>query len=204
MLRIFNSNPFRPSPQVASCTLYSHDNLGALEARGADLAVSAEIEDPPEWLSVHPLVRDPLILITTTGAAIDLDSPMVRFNRAQHIARLIEAHLRRVRLSPARRFEVESNKAMVALVARSRGWAMTTPLGLLCAGRDADLVDAHPLPFPELARTLALCARGDLMGTLPSAVAAVFRNVIAERAVPDVDRRMPWLGDRFRVLGNTE
>lgn len=185
-------------------TGYSHENLVALERRSADLVVSADIEDAPDWLDVHPIVRDPLILVTAPGLTADnLDAPMVRFNRAQHLARLIETHMRRVRLSPPRRFEVETNSAMIALVARARGWAITTPLGLLSSGWTGAQVDAHPLPFAATGRIIALCARTDVLGHLPGAVATLFREVVADRAITRAHAAMPWLGDGFRVLDPT-
>lgn len=198
-----------PNCNFVAHTGYSHRNLEALENRSADLIVSADGVNLPDWIERHEIVRDPLILICADGVLGQGDdmlealvaAPMVRFGRSLHIGRQIEAHLRRVRLSPPHRFEVETNKAMVALVARSRGWAITTPLGLLSSGYDHAAIEAHPMPFPSQARVLSVCTRRDVLGTLPAAVSAVLRSVISENAIVQGQQRMPWLGDGFRVLG---
>lgn len=191
-------------------TGYSHLNIEALERRRADLVVSSDGESQVEGIERYAIIRDPMILITAPGllegAADPRDvlamAPMIRFTRAQAIARQIEAHLRRVRLTAPNRFEVETNKAMMAMVSRLDGWAITTPLGLLSAGWDAARIEACALPFQGSARTLYVCTRRNVLGTLPSAVSAVLRAVLAERTVPMAYEKMPWLGDGFRVLGD--
>lgn len=196
-------------------TGYSHSNLSALENRAADLVVLAGNEPLPEVIEQHPIVRDPLILVAAKGLIKDPKdpmpsigtAPMIRFNRAQVVARQIEAHLRRVRHVPPRRYEVETNTSMIALVTRAKGWGLITPLGLLSAGHRLDAVDALPMPFPEASRTLSICARRDVMGGLPAAVASVLRDVVAEQCVEPAVQRMPWLAPAFRVLpgdGNRE
>lgn len=196
-------------------TGYSHSNLAALENRAADLVVTAGTDALPEVIEQHPIVRDPLILVAAKGLIADPDdplpaisnAPMIRFNRSQIVARQIEAHLRRVRHLPPRRFEVETNKSMIAMVARANGWGLITPLGLLSAGHSPGIVDALPMPFPGASRTLSICARRDVMGALPGAVAAVLRDVVDEKCVKPGVARMPWLAGELRILqadGNHE
>jgi len=196
-------------------TGYSHSNLAALENRATDLVVTAGTDPLPDAIEQHPIVRDPLILVAAKGLITDPDdplpaiaeAPMIRFNRSQVVARQIEAHLRRVRHMPPRRFEVETNKSMIAMVARARGWGLITPLGLLSSGHHPDAVDALPMPFPGTSRTLSICARRGVMGTLPEAVASVLRDVVDEKSVQPAVARMPWLERDLRVLredGNHE
>ena len=187
---------------------YSHSNLAALESRAVDLILTGSNEALPDWIEQHPIVREPLLLLTANGLIKDPtnplpdleNAPMVRFNRSQLMARQVEAHLRRVRFSAPLRFEVETNRAMVALVARSGGWALATPLGLQSSGQPEDMIEVSPLPFPAQSRILSICARRNVMGSLPGAVAAVLREVVADESIAPALRRMPWLGDDLRVL----
>ncbi|MEO1490715.1 MAG: LysR family transcriptional regulator [Pseudomonadota bacterium] len=187
-------------------TGYSHRNIEALERRQADLVVASDVSDLPDGIERHRILRDPLILIAAEGV-IDGDdilarlanTEMIRFNRAQPIARMIEAHLRRHRFAAPGRFEVETNHAMTAMVERTGGWAITTPLGLLSA-EWAGRVEARPLPFQAQARTLYVCTRRCVLGTLPAAVSTVLRQILADGSVRRGRDLMPWLGDTFRVL----
>lgn len=186
----------------------SHENLAALEARVSDLAVLAG--DPPEneALETHPIVRDPMVLVTAPGLlagdGLPLDflkeAPMVRFEGSQRIARQSEANLRRNGISPSRRFEVQTNPAMMGLVARARGWAISTALGFLSAGDAARGVEAHPVPFSTSARVLWVCARAGELGSLPHAVSEVLRAVVEDRLVKAGHAQLAWLGEEFRVL----
>ncbi|MEM7056110.1 MAG: LysR family transcriptional regulator [Pseudomonadota bacterium] len=189
-------------------TGYSHSNLSALESRAADLVVMAGTDPLPETIEQHPIIRDPLIMVAAKGLIVDRENPlpvmktapMIRFNRSQVVARQIEAHLRRVRHVPPRRFEVETNTSMIALVTRACGWGLITPLGLLSAAHHLDGIDALPMPFPAASRTLSICARRDVMGALPGAVATVLRDVVTEKCVQPALEWMPWLAGDLRIL----
>lgn len=185
----------------------SHDNLAALEHRSVDMIVTADADHLPDWVERHAVLRDPLVLVTARGhdlASITdyadlLAAPMVRFTREQMLARQIEAHLRRIRLSPPRRFEVETNRSLMATMTRERGWGVTTALGYLSAGRFHDDIEVAPLPAAEHARTLTLCARSHALGTLPQEVAELLRSALRDRLASPASAHLAWLGDAFAV-----
>jgi DNA-binding transcriptional LysR family regulator len=204
----------RLAARLEDCTIIahsglSHENLAALDSRAVDIVVAADIENPPDWIDRHPLLRDPYILVTAKGLLTEgeeivaqlMNAPMIRFTAAQLMGRQIEAHLRRLRLAPPRRFELESNHAVMSTVVRARGWTITTPLGYLYAPRYHARLDARPLPFKSFARTVSLYARRDVLGALPGRAAAILRTLIAEHCVEPALADMPWLADRLRILG---
>ena len=106
----------------------------------------------------YPLVRDPFILVTPKGFELDTANviaslramPLLRYERQQLIGRQIEAHLARQKLVFDERFEVGSHLALMAMVARRIGWAITTPLGYMRAARFHDDIVAHALPFADV------------------------------------------------------
>lgn len=186
----------------------SHENLAALEARDVDMVVAADIDSPADWIEQHQLLRDPYILVTAkdllAGAsdpvATLMGAPMVRFASTQLMGRQIETHLRRLRLAPPKRFEFESNHAVMAAVARLNGWAITTPPGYLRAPRFHGALDARPLPFKSFARTLSLHARRGVLGTLPTRASTILRKLLAAHCVDPAVVEMPWLAGQLRVL----
>lgn len=188
----------------------SHQNISALEARSEDIVVAAEMETPHDWIEQHPLLRDPYVLVTARGllagtenpVAALMAAPMVRYASSQIMGQQIETHLRRLRLAPDRRFEFDSNHAIMATVAEIRGWAVTTPLGYMRAPRFHEALELHPLPFRKFSRTVSLYARRGVMGALPERVAGLMRRLIAEHCVTEGEGLAPWLAGSFRVLGD--
>ncbi len=187
---------------------HSHDNIAALESRSVDLIVTADADNLPDWIERHALLRDPLVLVSARTLRFGekpehdrlLAAPMIRFTREQMLARQVEAHLRRVRLAAPRRFEVETNRSMMATVIREGGWAITTALGYMSAARFHDQIDVTRLVAAEHARDLTLCARHDVLGALPNEVADALRAALHDHVAPSAAQRMPWLGNTFRVL----
>lgn len=198
-----------PRCRIACRTGLSHANFAALTDRSVDMAIAAETERLPDGIERHPLMRDPYVLVTARGlvdgAADPLDvlqhAPMVAYSAAQLMHRQIGAQFRRLRFEPKVRFEFDSSEAIMAMVAETRGWTVTTPLGFLRAVRLHGAIEMRPLPFRGFSRNLSLYARRDLLGRLPTRAAAILRALIAERAVAVACEAAPWLGEQIRVLG---
>ena len=187
----------------------SHENLAALEGRAVDLVVAADSDYPADWIERHALLRDPYVLITAKGL-LDLDgdvtaqllsTPMVRYANTQIMGRQIEAHLRRLRLAPPRRYEFDSNHGVLAMTANRRCWAIVTPTGYLRAPRFHDAIDVMALPFPSFSRNLSLYSRRDTLGSLPTRAAVLLRQLLQRRCVDPAVALFPWLAGSLRVLG---
>ncbi len=186
---------------------HSHSNVEALEARAVDLIVTVDADNLPDWVERWEVLHDPLVLVVARSLGFSetpsheqlLSAPMVRFTREQLLARQIEAHLRRARLAPPRRFEVETNRSMLATVVRERGWAVTTALGVLSARRFHGEISVCRLMSATQARVLTLCSRRDVLGVLPEDIADAMRNALAELVLPAAQELMPWLEGTFRI-----
>ncbi len=198
-----------PSCNVVCHTGQSHQNLAAIELRGEDIVVAADVEALPDWIEQHPLLREPYILVTARGLLRDREdivaqlmaAPMVRYAASQLMYRQIETHLRRLRLAPPRRFEFDSNDAVMAMVVACGGWAIATPLGYLRAARFHEALDLKALPLKSFSRTISLYARRGVLGRLPERAAVFLRELIAAHPIAQATRVAPWLKDSFRLLG---
>ncbi len=187
----------------------SHQNFADLEQRAVDLVLAAEVSAPPDWVEQHAILRDPFILVTAPGLirpgadALEavMAAPMVRYATGQLIGQQIARQLRRLRLAPAHTFEFESSQALLAMVERSGGWAVTTPLALRRAGTMSATLDAHPLPFKAFARKITLYARRDLLGAVPAQAAQAARTLAEASIVAPAISAMPWLSGALRIEG---
>ena len=149
----------------------------------------------------YPLVRDPFILVAPRGVENAMqDLPFLRYAREQLISRQIESHLARQQMEFEERFEIGSHLALMAMVARGLGWAITTPLGYMRAARFHDGLEAHPAPFGEFARTISLFTRTDWSDQVPQEVAGMIRRLMRSQIVDPALAQLPWLDGRLKVM----
>ena len=187
-------------------TAYSHTILNDVAERRLHLAVSARDGMMREGIVEHPLTNDPFILVAPKGkfgkdvAQHLYDLPFLRYGSEQLIARTIEAHLSRLRLDFPVRYEIGSHLALMAMVARGVGWALTTPLGYMRSARFHDAVDVFPVPFAPFARTISLFAPADWAGDVPIYIAATMRRLIQTHMIDPAIQQLPWLQGDLRIL----
>ncbi|MEL7099394.1 MAG: LysR family transcriptional regulator [Pseudomonadota bacterium] len=189
-------------------TAPSHEISDAIEAKRLHIAISASTGKLSPGVLEYPLARDPFILVVPKGAVHDggdvmaqlSDIPLLRYEKAQLISQQIEGHLARQKLDYAERFEIGSHLALIALVARRVGWAVTTPLGYMRAARFHDEVDALPLPFAPFSRTISLFAASEWAGDVPRDVGQTMRRLIRAQMIDPALARLPWLEGDLRVL----
>lgn len=189
-------------------TAPSHEITAAMQARDLHIAVSASTGELMDGVTEYPLVRDPFILVSPKGFMADgggeidalLGLPLLRYAREQLISRQIEAHLSRQKLEFEHRFEIGSHLALIAMVARRVGWAVTTPLGYMRAGRYHDQIDAFPLPFGAFSRNISLFAGADWADRVPRDMARTMRSLIQNQMINPAVAKQPWLSGELRLI----
>lgn len=188
-------------------TAPSHEISDAIADKQLHIAISAKTGQIMDGVQEYPLVRDPFILVAPRGMfkadnILDQvnDLPFLRYDEDQLISRQIEAHLARHKLTFPQRFELGSHLALMAMVARGIGWAVTTPLGYMRAGRFHDDVEAFPLPLKPFSREIMLYAGIDWAGEVPRNVAATMRELVQRHMIDPGLEKLPWLADDFRTL----
>ena len=185
----------------------SHTLQARIATRELDIVIAAAGREAPEGTVTLPLLEDPYILAVPKGQDVSgglaalVDMPLLRRDLEQIMGKQIEAWLTRMGASPQRRFEMDSNQSISALVAAGQGWTITTPLSLMRAGRFADGIDAHPLPGEAMARQIVVYASSDWSGGIPEQIAELARELIGVHFWEPGQEQMPWLGESFRILG---
>lgn len=181
----------------------SHRLIDLLETRALDVAVTADLPDDPSaeagWREVHPILREPFVAVTPPGQAPG-DLPLIYYTARHLMGRQISAHLARLGLRPASRFELDSYHAILAMVAAGAGWAILTPLALHKARRFRDRVQVQPLPFEPFGRSLSLSARAGVLQEVPGQIAARLRARISTEVVDPLREAWPWMGETLSVL----
>ncbi|MEL7093230.1 MAG: LysR family transcriptional regulator [Pseudomonadota bacterium] len=188
-------------------TAPSHRIISDIESKRLHLAISASDGNMREGVLEYPLARDPFILVAPKGVvdpANIMESlkgfPFLRYEREQLISRQIEGHLARQKLDLADRFEIGSHLALMSMVARRIGWAVTTPFGYMRAGRIHEQVQAFALPFAPFSRQISLYASADWAGSVPRDVAQTMRQLMQGHMIDPALARLPWLAGELRLL----
>lgn len=180
----------------------SHRLFDLLESRALDVIVAAEMGAAAGWMEVHQLLEEPFIAAVPKGEGPESlpNLPLIQYTARHVMGRQIADHLARQNLRHAHRFELDSYHAILAMVARGAGWTILTPLGVLRAQRFHGEFELCPLPFEPLSRRISLIARREVLGEMPSDVAALLRQLLDEMIVARARQMMPWLGEALRVL----
>ncbi|KUP93259.1 LysR family transcriptional regulator [Tritonibacter horizontis] len=189
-------------------TASSHDIYRAMEAKELHIGIAASTGELRENVTEYPLVEDPFILVAPRGAITDPEDvgnqlnqlPLLRYARDQLISQQIESHLNRNKIEFDDRFEIGSHLALMAMVARRIGWAITTPLGYMRALRFHDDIDVFALPFAGFSRRISLFSQSDWPDTVPLDVASTMRSLVQSQMISPAITRLPWLAGELRVV----
>lgn len=104
--------------------------------------------------------------------------PLIRFSARSQTGLQIDAHMRRLGLSPPRTMEFDSPYAVTAMVAAGRGFAITTPLCVVEAAIPGAPITTAKLPGPQVSRTLTLVARHRELGRIPRDLSDLARKAL--------------------------
>lgn len=181
----------------------SHRMLDRLEHRSLDVIVAAEFE-AADWMVSHALMDDPFVLILPKGRSDVLKDinalPFIEYTRRHAMGRMIAAHLGREGIAFTHRFELDSYRAIMAMVAGGTGWSILSVLGANHAGRYSDNIEIHPLPFAPMSRRISLSLRKDGMEDMAADITARLRPLIEEQVVAPALQSMPWLQGQLKLL----
>ena len=180
----------------------SHRLLDQLEARALDVVVAADLGSEVAddgWREVHPLLAEPFVAVTPQGRRYE-DLPLIQYTARHLMGRQIASHLARQNLRLAHRFELDSYRAILAMVAAGEGWTILTPLALHHAASFRSAVQVSPLPFAPLERTLSLSARAGVLRDMPLHIAERLRGLMQSQIVETALAEWPWLKGALRVL----
>lgn len=186
----------------------SHALFDLLEARQLDVIVAADFGAEADWIEVHPLLREGLVIAAAKGA-IDPGKdvkqqlqarPFVQYTQRHYMGRLILSHLAGQRFHVPHRFELDSYHAILALVGQGAGWTILPPLALMRASRFADQIDVLPLPFEPLSRIISVTARKGVLQDIPARLSQSLKPILETRIIRPARDRYRFLSDTLTLL----
>ncbi|WP_300035819.1 LysR family transcriptional regulator [uncultured Roseobacter sp.] len=188
-------------------TASSHDLTAAVAEQNLQLAVTATAENMPDNIVEHPLARDPFMAVVPRGAGLSSQTlfsqrslPFLRYEQDQLISVQTEAALEKQGIVLPKLFEIGSHQALMAMVARGIGWAITTPLGYMRAQRFHGALEALPLPMTPFARQISLITTPEWDGDVPRDIADTLRRLMKSEMTDPALADLPFLADELRIL----
>lgn len=179
----------------------SHRLLDRLEHRALDVIVAAELGAPEDWRESHPMLQDPFVAVVPIGNREAIKSlPLIQYTRRHAMGRLVTDHLSEHGIRITQRFELDSYRAMLAMVAGGTGWTILSSLGVLNAGRYAARIEVIPLPTSPLSRRISLTVRRDGVSEMANEIAGRLRPLLEEQVVAPLVAGNPWLAGYVKVL----
>ncbi|MBV2360017.1 LysR family transcriptional regulator [Thalassococcus sp. CAU 1522] len=190
----------------------SHEIIGMLMDRKLDAGVATQPVADVTGLLEYPVLRDPFVLAVPARAGLSGSDclndrtglPFIRYSHNQIIGAMIETHLRRLKVTLPNRFELESNPAILGMVADGSGWAITTPGCYVRAKRFHNRITLLPFPGKGFARTVSLFTTDIYPVQMAEMLAGTMRRLTQRHFVDLVVQGHPWLTAEFRVMGETD
>lgn len=188
-------------------TGHSHLHGHALLSRNVDIIISDDaLEDYP-GLSRHLIIQEPFILAlpnsyrrkVTDLKQLQNNLDFIRYTEHSLIGQTLERYLRRIKLEPPQRLQLDNSFAIVSSVSSGLGWTLTTPLCLFQTGIKLHQVQCLPLPGKPLYRAINLIARQDELGDLPKQIAEDSIEILRQNFLPGIGRELPWLLEQISL-----
>lgn len=182
-------------------------HAGALLTRNLDLFIGVDDMSDVEGFDRFDLVSEPYILLLPPKAKVpksvsDLEQyadklPFVRYSARSRTGIDIERHLRRLNLDIPPGLEFDTPFGVTDMVARGKGFAVSTPICVTEAGLEDSGIRTAPLPGPSLKRTLTLVSRRQELGTLPRDLTRACKAALETSILDSLRKSMPWLRDQL-------
>ena len=95
---------------------------------------------------------------------------------------------------------LEASRSVIAMVVKSQGWSLTTPLNLLDAERFMDQIDVHEMPFPAFSRKIFMISRQVELGVLTDSLAEECRSLVTSQIMPRFARIVPQMAGVIEII----
>ncbi|WP_419901996.1 LysR family transcriptional regulator [Kiloniella sp.] len=189
-----------PKGNIKISSGQTDDHREALLNRKTDLIITMDPMDDVDNMERYPLYKEPFVLVLPGDYSYDSNSfekllielPFIRYSPKLPISRLIEQHLRRLRLTIPHRYELDTTRAILPMVTAGHGWALTTPTGLLDSRHFLDKVKIIPVPFTKFHRTISLVARQKELGNIPQELSELCKAHIKNVGMPQISDKLQW------------
>ncbi len=183
-----------------------------LPGREVDMIITSNPLGDVDGLERHEIIHERFMLILPKGAVprqiglreLAARLPMIRYSARTEAGRLIEQHLRRLRLDVPQGHTFDAPDDLFAMISMGQGWAITPATHVVHAVLPEMPVELRTLPKPGLERNIVLIARKNELGHFPQKIAALCRRVLRAQYLPRFQQLMPAFAEHLSVTGEPD
>jgi DNA-binding transcriptional LysR family regulator len=184
---------------------FNATRMQAVVTREFDFVVTADESPVPADVEALPVLTEPMLLIVPAsyrGDATSLESlsedlDMIRFGRDPHLHSRIDRLLQKCGLIPQRRYHLDTNEAVLAMVAVGSGWAILPPLAVAHSLARGDRVRALPLPGKPFQRRIMIASQKGEGRHIALQIHNAALDALREHFLPKLRVTLPHIIDRI-------
>lgn len=203
----------RLSGSVGSLSITSgttHPLGPELRAGDLDMTISSEqLADDDAGVVQEPLLAEPLVLVLPKGRkpprdcdelkALAGNLDFIRYGARRRLSRILRHHFERFGIETRGNLEFDSSVALFDLVRNGAGWAVSTPLCILCGGLSEKDIEIAAFPDVTPIRSINAIWMREREDTSMHLVAGMCRAIFTELR-PQLVRRAGAAAERVQVL----
>jgi len=183
-----------------------------LPRREVDMIITSNPLSDVDGMERHEIIHERFLLILPKGVVprqvslreVAARLPMIRYSARTEAGRLIEQHLRRLRLDIPHGHTFDAPEDLFAMIGMGQGWAITPATHVVHAVPRDMPVELRALPKPSLTRSIVLVARRSELGNLPHQIGTLCRRVLRARYLPLSRELMPTFEDHLSIIDEQE
>jgi DNA-binding transcriptional LysR family regulator len=184
---------------------FSATRMQAVVARDFDFVVTADESPVPAEVEALPLLTEPMLLIVpasyrgdaTSLARLSEDLDMIRFGRDPHLHSRIDRLLETYGVIPPRRYHLDTNEAVQAMVAVGSGWTILPPLAVVHSLARGDRIRAWPLPGKPFQRRIVIAAQRGEGRHIAQQIHNAALDALREHFLPKLRETLPHIANRI-------
>lgn len=186
---------------------FAATRLKSLMNREVDFIITVDNVVPDDDMLVVPILEEPYIVVVPAGMHGSLDelaggAPFIRYGAESVIAQEVDTYLHRRGLVPPSRYRFDTSDVILAMVAESIGWTISTPLSVLKSRSISPRICCLPLEQPSLLRRVSLVTLRSENDEIAHKIADAARAAMEAHCLPALRTIAPWAQFATRFAEN--
>jgi DNA-binding transcriptional LysR family regulator len=177
--------------------------------REFDFIITADESPVPADVKAMPILTEPFLLIVPSSYDGDSASikrlneelDLIRFGRDPHLHSRIDRLLQKHGVIAQRRYHLDTNEAVLAMVAVGSGWTILPPLAVFKSIAHGDRIRALRFPGKPFYRTISVVSQRNEGAHIAAQIRDAAIDALKEHFLRPVRMTMPDIVDQITLHG---
>jgi DNA-binding transcriptional LysR family regulator len=178
--------------------------------REFDFIITADESPVPEEVEAVPILTEPFLVIVPSGydgdgasmKRLSEELDLVRFGRDPHLHARIDRILQGRGLVPQRRYHLDTNEGVLAMVAVGSGWTILPPLAVFKSIARGDKIRALRFPGKSFHRTIRVVSQKAEGQHIAAQIHEAAIHALKTHFMESIRATMPDIADQITLHGS--